>query len=94
MARFFVGQRVRVIGADKSKFLIGLETFVTGPLCIGTGVNQRDYEGYPTSLINVYGRFFIARPEQLEPILDSGHEPAELDVHELLPFLKEMETVK
>jgi hypothetical protein len=79
MATFYVGQRVRVVGADVSKFLIGRETRVTGQLTLGRGKNDTSFYGYPTDLRNWCDCVFIARPEFLEPILPDGHRACDDD---------------
>jgi hypothetical protein len=82
MARFFVGQRVRVVGVDKphNKYLIGLETRIIRFHARGSAM----LEIHPIpdgsdgiSLCNIV------------PILPSGHKPSEYaNVHDLLDAMK------
>lgn len=83
MTKFFVGQRVRIVRAPALPAFVGTETRITG-LAFG----EYEYRGYEW-LVRIEGDTYGACSHNLEPILPSGHAPAEMDVHELLPFLKE-----
>jgi hypothetical protein len=79
MAKFFVGQRVRVVGAGASRCLIGMETVIAAPAREALGLGDEKYFGYPTKLTNVCGIPFVARPDWLEPILSEGSAPSTWD---------------
>lgn len=86
MARFFVGLRVRLIASDEplAKNLVGSETSIVGDF-----VDQ--YRGDCWELESEWCVPKYAAGWFLEPILPTGHQPAELTVEELLPFLKARE---
>lgn len=71
MSRFYVGQRVRIVGAHVSKFLIGQEARVLALNTGGWSEQTGDYIGIKTDAINIKDRYFVALPGQLEPITDS-----------------------
>ena len=83
MATFFVGQRVRIINAEISKFLIGTEARVIDPDVIGVHFGGT-YRGVKTDAINAQGRPFIAEHWWLEPILPDGHRAGDYSLSELL----------
>ena len=75
MSTFRPGQRVRVIRAvspDCQKY-VGKETHITGPLeyCSNMSLNRR-WLGHPVAL-DPSGRY-CPSPENLEPIIPSGHK--------------------
>lgn len=88
MANFFVGQRVRIVDAAVSKFLIGQEARVLALNVVGTAYGK-DYVGTKTDQKNHCGLNFIAGPGQLEPIIPEGSYPSEFSFHELMNNLKE-----
>ncbi|MGN6094236.1 MAG: hypothetical protein ACTHOL_17945 [Luteibacter jiangsuensis] len=73
MAKFYVGQRVRIIGATLSKFLIGTEATITA-LNVPANGTYGVYYGHATDAINAYGVAFVGKPHELEPITDPGRE--------------------
>jgi hypothetical protein len=79
---FFIGQRVRVVSAGVMPEMLGREAVVTT-----RPFTERGWLLYGISIDGV--DTYSARPSSLEPILPSGHQPAAVDVHELLPFLRE-----
>ena len=88
MARFFVGQRVRFVA---SRYEIGRK-FI--------GQEARIVAAIPDPRIGINSEFGVVFDSgatasvcayQLEPTIPSGHQPAELTVEELLPFLKTRE---
>ena len=94
MSAFFVGQRVRIVGVSNpnganGRRLLGREAIITGKsICF-------DWNAYVVGIGSrgVRGGLFAFFEHQLEPILPSGHQPAEMTVEELLPFLKTREVV-
>lgn len=106
MAKFFVGQRVRILFSQGWPELAGQE----GRIIRAVSHGQDDVG--PTSEWNVApdcwgthiapvigvngGEYFAPNSEQLEPILPEGHKPCEESFKEELDneFLKERETVK
>lgn len=98
MTVFFVGQRVRLARPNyaENMGLTGRIHFIgavadacpipgTDLVAIGTGDCVVDWDVAPSNS----GPRTHCDLNQLEPILPSGHAPAELTVEELLPFLKE-----
>ncbi len=98
MSKFRVGQRVRIKWSLGWPELAGEEGRITGEFSCDGPFGKSDWEVAPDSWGScrapkqgVNGaKFFAPSSDQLSPIIDL-HEPAELDIHELLPFLKEME---
>ncbi len=93
MSSFRVGQRVRIVrnvGPDLWRSivdkLIGTESVV---LFIHSA--EQRVPGHQIVLAGL--KSFLFHPDDLEPIVPEGHRPAENDIHERLPFLKEMEKV-
>lgn len=88
MSRFFVGQRVRIRPMPNvySKYRGAEAVF----LCYGLELSPFPELG-DDCCIRVIGEVLSAPSSMLEPILPSGHAPAELSVEELLPFLRERE---
>lgn len=78
MATFYVGQRVRIVGAGASLFLIGTEARIVRwsdrAFC-----RQREevYSGWILDVQAVDGAPFCARPEWIEPIVDDGRKVIE-----------------
>jgi hypothetical protein len=88
MSAFFVGQRVRLVAirrATNQMWRAGEEGRVAekGPSWLSV----------PSDWMIVLdnGVHGYVLEDQIEPILPSGHQPAELTVEELLPFLKTRE---
>lgn len=77
MARFYVGQRVRVrhdVGAPRCA---GREATIIGPLSLGRGGDGNGYWGYPVDVdgvgrLTTLGVQMIALDWQIEPITDSN----------------------
>jgi hypothetical protein len=77
MSAFYVGQRVRIVGAGRSKHLIGTEARVVrwrDDAYAGGGVV---YSGWELDVFNRYGVPFVAYPHQIEPIVDDGRKVVE-----------------
>lgn len=72
MAQFFVGQRVRIVGATLSTFLIGTETTVVAIDVPAYSTRLGKYTGVATAAMNICGVPFVALPDQLEPITNSN----------------------
>lgn len=91
MSKFFVGQRVRIVGAGSSKFLIGEETRINEisvrAYCAEAG---EQYIGHRTEAVNASGRLFVARESWLEPILPEGSAPSEYTFQQLMDNLQEV----
>lgn len=84
MSKFFVGQRVKIVacGLPDGNHMIGHEGRIIGPCAVykdAYDVSGAEWLG---------GRLVSWFGPHLAPILPEGHQPAELTVHELLPFLK------
>lgn len=73
MTTFYVGQRVKIVDATRSKFLIGTETTVTALNVTAKG-EHGPYVGTRTSAINMDGICFIAKEGWLEPIQYDGNK--------------------
>jgi len=90
VSAFFVGQRVRLkyLRAPEWNELAGREGRVVAIGNFPPDDYQKHYATHEVAIDGcpINGRFIA---EQLEPILPSGHHPAELTVEELLPFLNE-----
>lgn len=75
MSRFYVGQRVRIVGAGESKFLIGKEAIIRAiDVMAYSRAKGGWYVGHETDAINHAGVTFVGYPYQLEPITDPGRE--------------------
>jgi hypothetical protein len=86
MAKFFVGQRVKIVGATISKRLIGTETRIVGfTNCAWNGIEY--YSGWETQAITDDGAKFVAMDGQLEPILPEGAQPSEFSFTEIMDNL-------
>lgn len=72
MTTFFVGQRVRIVGATLSTFLIGTETTVVAIDVPGYSPGLGKYTGVVTGAMNIFGVPFVALPDQIEPLTDSN----------------------
>lgn len=84
MTTFYVGQRVRIVSTKGWDQLVGRETHITS-------IAPPEYaaHGYEWLIdISHNGTPLGACSRHLEPLTPSGHQPAELSVEELLPFLK------
>lgn len=93
MAKFFVGQMVKVVGATSFPELIGIQCIVTGidsvAILCGTtekvdGLIEIDARSprFPKNSIAVYS-------EHLEPILYDGAQPIEESFDEMMGKLRE-----
>ena len=80
MATFFLGQRVRIRYCLFRPELSGRETRVTGPLQQFVRPNGEPYMGYDVEIDPDFG----PKPDQLEPILPSGHRAGDYSLSELL----------
>ena len=94
MAKFFVGQRVRIVYSIGWPELRGKEGHVVGRELIDTGVHA-GMEGYSVApdvwgstrapVLGAHGcTDFCACADQLQPILPSGAAPSEYSLTELL----------
>jgi hypothetical protein len=98
MARFFVGQRVRIVGHgasdDTLSFIERMDWLLLrgeeGRIVSLDGTGGGCFPGYQVFAV---GGIWILPPCGLEPIIPEGDQPAELTVEELLPFLKAREFV-
>lgn len=88
MSKFYVGQRVRIVRCLLFPQFLGKETIVTelGPW----ETVQGNIATIRVDIPGPFGKGLVAQDDQVEPLTPSGHAPAELTVHELLPFLKTM----
>lgn len=92
MSKFFVGQRVRIIRAERFPHLLGAEARVTkigvlammkdGVLIEGCVKLDIPAPGFP-------GQFVAPPPDWIEPILPEGHRAGEEGKCELLDELLE-----
>ncbi|MET3929542.1 hypothetical protein ABIE51_001429 [Lysobacter sp. OAE881] len=93
MSNFYVGQRVRIVRTYVYPQLLGVEAVIRTPLIRGR--RNRDgfeWDGYGLSVaagpLHVENTQIIASPDQLEPILPSGHRSGEYSYTELMDRLK------
>ena len=87
MAKFFVGQRVRIIRVHRFPHLLGAEARVTeigvlammkdGALIEGCVKLDIPAPGFP-------GQFVAPPPDWIEPILPEGHRAGDYSLSELL----------
>ena len=89
MAKFFVGQRVRIVRAEFAFHLIGTESVVLGVnesfLSKHDGIFRHGY--VRLDMRDGDGARFFALPENLEPILPSGHTAGTESFQELMDRL-------
>lgn len=95
MSKFFVGQRVRVIKADRALECVGREARVVGDLRLASDRELGVWEGFPTEVdgighIGPRGRKYVFPPEFLEPILPEGSAPSEFTFQQLMDNLQEV----
>ena len=87
MSKFFVGQRVRIIGCKPvdGRSLIGMETVITG--------DEHDAWRLAVDWPSTPGVRVAALKETahryLSPILPDGHRPSEYTFHELMDRCRE-----
>jgi len=86
MAKFFVGQRVKIIWSKYYPQYIGKQTRITSGLYEATNTyTGKKYFCYTVDIDPGFG----PTPEQLEPILPGGHKPSEYSYEQLMDSLKE-----
>lgn len=85
MAKFFVGQMVRIVYLGTSKRLIGREARITKWRDDGHN-RYGDYCGWQLDVKNDFGRWVVAMEDWIEPILDR-HEPCESEFKQSLDKL-------
>ena len=85
MAKFFVGQRVRVVKVMNFHCLLGCEARIVSWSEDGWD-GSRWYSGWELSINTPDGISFIAEDDDIEPILDR-HEPCESKFKESLDKL-------
>lgn len=95
MSKFFVGQRVRIVGADTSMECIGREARVIGVLRVARNRKTGSWEGLPVEVdgighFNSSGGPYVFRPEYLEPIPPEGSAPSEFTFQQLMDNLQEV----
>lgn len=94
MSKFFVGQRVRIVGSGSFPQVIGSECRITAldqeSLGISDGVINKGMvqvdippPGYP-------GMHLCVKPAWLEPILPEGSAPSEFTFQQLMDNLQEV----
>lgn len=92
MSKFFLGQRVRVVGAESFPEVIGAETRILAmeqsaysvtKNVVRHGLIRVDLriEAYPD-------QFVCVMPEWIEPILPEGAAPSEFTFHQLMDSLQ------
>lgn len=88
MTTFYVGQRVKMVRGTEYKpegVVVGFDTD-GWPYDICIKIDRQ--------IVNEIGQLMVpgevvdAQQEHWEPVVPEGHQPAELSVEELLPFLK------
>ena len=95
MSKFFVGQRVRIVGADTAIECIGREARVIGVLHVAHNRKIGFWEGLPVEVdgighFNSRGWPYVLRPDYLEPILPEGSAPSEFTFQQLMDSLQEV----
>lgn len=92
MARFFVGQRVRVAWVTNTEFSheVGKEGIVEE---IREGFFRTLYSLNNSPFVLIGARTFGFMEDQLEPIIPEGMQPSEFSFHELMDNLKEKQDV-
>ena len=87
MAKFFVGQRVRVAWVHRAKnsHLVGSEARIIDIKYTDPIIHSLDRAPFERDATCIYGFF----AEQLEPILPEGHIPSVYSFGELLVKLRE-----
>ncbi len=96
MAKFFVGQRVRVkfVCRPENKVLVGLET-VVADLCWMPTWDEPIYGVREKPIVFDFGEGWVGfSPDQLEPILPSGHRASDFSFHELMDKCRQGEGVE
>src|SRR5688500_14681728 len=94
MARFFVGQMVRVARPDDGSIKRGVSCGDQGVIaCVGVNVDWNVEIMGKQNPFRDMNTFFPMFSDELEPIITSGHTPDELTVESLMPFLKTGEAV-
>lgn len=83
MARFFVGQRVRIVSASAHPELVGLESRITG-VAFGEYLRQ-SYDW----IIQIHGEPYGACSENLEPITPPHVAGSWEAIEQLLPNIRE-----
>lgn len=89
MSRFFVGQRVRIVGLEysgPSPHPKGLEGRIVeyGEMWPPSGIS------YDWSVTTDCGRSFLANSDELEPILPEGAAPSKYTFQQLMESLQEV----
>lgn len=93
MAKFFVGQRVRVVHSDYAPECIGFEARVVGPLEHCERSSGEEWDGYPIEVDGIgtrshQGGRLVFPPSYLEPILPEGSAPSEFTFQQLMDSLQ------
>lgn len=88
MARFYVGQRVRIIKCEKYHQFLNAETHIVALHSEGRDKSGQQFFGIEIGIISPNNLNFVATPDQLEPILTEGHQPAEYSYTELMDRLR------
>lgn len=89
MARFFVGQRVRIVRTHSGTRLLGAECRIVAWEQHAYSLSTDEYySGWKLNVLNVRRRAVIAPESYLEPITDI-HEPCESEFKESLDKLLE-----
>lgn len=94
MAKFFVGQRVRVVHSDYVPECIGLEARVVGPLEHCLRSSGEEWDGYPIEVDGIgtrspRGGRLVFPSSYVEPILPEGSAPSEFTFQQLMDSLQE-----
>lgn len=92
MAKFFVGQRVKVVSSTKKENL-GIEANIESFVFTAKGTKTRS--GIPLSrdcncaIVIDSGLRYAANTDQLEPILPEGNQPCGMSYEEMMQEFKE-----
>jgi len=73
MAKFFVGQRVRIVRTGFHPELLGREARIIEPFKECRSLAFGSWSGWPLDLKTSDGKDIVAHEDALEPILPSGH---------------------
>lgn len=94
MSSYFIGQRVRIVGANTATECIGLGARIVGGFKRTTHIGGVEYEGWPVEvdgigLVSRRGYRFVFPEFCLEPILPEGHTPSIYSYEELMNRCRE-----
>lgn len=93
MAKFYVGQEVRIVRTANFPEMLGVDTRIVCWWDGGAWDGREFYSGWELALQTPMGCPYVARPDDIEPILDTKHEACDEDFKRDLDRLLEREGV-